>query len=211
MPNDDAEKTDDANAPTSDAESFDAVGAAAELAAAMKRRPAPEADANPTNYTAILEDEVEALQRVVAEKEEALQAALEKAAQAKAEVDRARARLERDAAATIGRKQRDVVASFLDVADDLGRAAAELTGNGVNTALAQGVLMVASKLQTVLGRHGAVHRPALGLPFDSAHHEAIGTVPATDEVPEGTVASVVQEGYVIGDHTLRVARVVVAR
>lgn len=214
MPEDDREpEQTESTAPSP--ETFDAVEAAAELAAALGRQSEADPDAdtnpNPTNYTAILEDEVEALQAALAEKEQALEAAQAKAAEARAEVEKARARLERDAVGTIERKRRDVISSFLDVADDLGRAADELRNNGVDAALAQGVHMVVSKLQTVLRQHGAEHRPALGQAFDSAVHEAIGTVPASDENPDGVVVAVVQEGYVIGEQVLRAARVVVAK
>ncbi len=208
MPEDDPQNND---APT---ETFDAVKAAAELAAALGDEPATvraSADESPTNYTAILEDEVETLTRLIEEKEQALQAAKENAASARAEVDRARARLERDATITIERKRRDVIVSFLDIADDLDRAASELNGNGVPAALAQGVTMVVSKLETVLIQHGAKRRPSLGEPFDSAHHEAVGTVPATEETPAGQIAVVLREGYELGEQTLRPARVVVAK
>ncbi len=214
MPDDDREIPDDAPDAEGTEEPFDAVKAAAELAAALGNVPGatePEAEANPTNYTAILEDEVEALQGELAEKQQALQDAQERAEAARAEVDRARARLTRDAEATIERKRRGVIESFLDVVDDLDRAAGELAKNGVDGAVAQGVTLVVAKFQTVLVQHGVKHRPSLGEPFDPAHHEAIGTVPATDETPDGTIAAVVQEGYDVGEQTLRAARVVVAK
>lgn len=200
---------------------FDAVKAAEELAAALGREPSSEATSaatNPTNYTAILEDEVEALQRALAEKDEALaeksralEAAEAKAVEARTEVARARARLERDATAQIERKRRSIIASFLDVADDLDRAAEELAKGDAPEAIAKGVQVVVRELQRVLEQHGVRVRPALGQPFDSAYHEAIGTAPATEESPDGTVAAVLSQGYEIGEETLRAARVVVAK
>ncbi len=200
---------------------FDAVKAAEELAAALGREPASEEGrvaGSPTNYTAILEDEVEALQRALAEKDQslaektqALEAAEAKALEARTEVARARTRLERDAKAEIERKRRAIIASFLDVADDLERAAAELAKGDAPEAIAKGVQVVVRELEGVLKQHGVRLRPALGQPFDSAHHEAIGTVPASEETPDGTVAAVLSQGYEIGEETLRAARVVVAK
>ncbi|MCR9160151.1 MAG: nucleotide exchange factor GrpE [Nannocystaceae bacterium] len=200
---------------------FDAVKAAEELAAALGRTPgseAPEAPSTPTNYTAILEDEVEALQRALAEKDralaektQALEAAEAKALEARAEVARARTRLERDAKAEVERKRRSIIASFLDVADDLDRAAQELAKGDAPEAIAKGVQVVVKELEGVLKQHDVRLRPALGQPFDSAQHEAIGTVPATEDTPEGTVAAVLSQGYEIGEETLRAARVVVAK
>lgn len=207
---DNSEKSEDS------AHSFDAVEAAAEFAAAMAKDPprAPNGDApgpGHDRYTALLEDEVESLKAELAEKEEALAAAQKKAASAAAEVDRIRARLEASAAGTIEHKRRSVLASFLDVADALDRAVVELGNGGGAAAIAQGVQGVRSELQNVLRQHGAKHQPSMGHPFDPAHHEAIATVPATADSPAGTITAVLSEGYVLGDHTLRAARVVVAK
>jgi molecular chaperone GrpE len=202
--------------PDDSAPPFDAVKAAAEFAAAMADHPPAPADGEAPsdggdNYTAILEDEIENLKSLLAEKEQALADAHKRAAAAKAEVDVVRARIERSAAETIEHKRRSVLASFLDVADLLDRAVAELDNSEVADALAQGVRAVRLELHNILGRHGAKHRPATGHPFDPQHHEAIATAPATADAPAGTVAAVVSEGYVLGEATLRVARVVVAK
>jgi molecular chaperone GrpE len=198
---------------------FDAVKAAAEFAAAMAGDP-PSDDEAPSDdgggdggdrYTAILEQEIESLKAMLAQKEEALTAAQAKAAAAAAEIDRVRARLERSAADTIEHKRKSVLASFLDVADALDRAVAVIDDTEVTAALAQGVHAVRSELHNVLGRHGVTHRPSIGEPFDPAHHEAVATAPATGDAPAGTITEVVSEGYVLGEVTLRVARVSVAK
>ncbi|MEX1362730.1 MAG: nucleotide exchange factor GrpE [Nannocystaceae bacterium] len=211
MPDD--SPTDPGSSPSSP-EAFDAARAAAEFAEAMaaepdsgREGPSPGTD----NYTAMLEDEVEALKALLVEKEEALAAARDKAANAAAEVDRVRARLEGSAANTIERARRSVIASFLDVADALDRAVSELDSGVVAPAIAQGVRTVRSELRSVLRQHGARQRPSVGQPFDPAHHEAIAVVPATTDAPAGTITAVLSEGYEIGDVTLRVARVVVAK
>lgn len=193
---------------------FDAVQAAAEFAAAMAEDPSTDgeaASAGNDRYTALLEDEIATLRAELADKEAALAAAQARASTAVAEVDRVRARIERSAAGTIENNRRSVLASFLDIADAFDRALAGLDDGGVARALAEGVQAIRSELHGVLGRHGAKHRPSKGHPFDPAHHEAIATAPATDDTPAGTIIEVLSEGYVLGDSTLRVARVVVAR
>ncbi len=192
---------------------FDAAQAAAEFAAAMAEEP-PSSETPNTGtdkYTALLEEEVESLKAVLADKEQELLDAQKKATAAAAEVDRARTRIEASAAGTIERKRRSVLTSFLEVADAVDRAVDALTNGGVAPALTQGVQAVQSELRAVFGRHGAKHRPALGQPFDPAHHEAIATAPANADSPAGTITAVLGEGYDIGDETLRVARVVVAK
>lgn len=193
---------------------FDAVQAAAEFAAAMAESSAepPEAPAaGKDKYTDLLEDEIESLKALVAEKDNALDAAHQRAQAATAEVARARARIETSAKADAERKRRSVLTSFLDVADALDRAVAELDKGDVAPAVAQGVRGVRSELHNVLRQHGAKHRPSRGEAFDPAHHEAIATAPATAEHPEGTILDVLSEGYELGDETLRAARVVVAK
>lgn len=210
MPDEDPENSE------SSAPAFDAAQAAAEFAAAMAEDPPAPSDVEaPTpgndKYTALLEDEIESLKDLLAEKEEALAAAEAKVTTARAEVDRVRTRIEASAKNTIEHKRRSVLASFLDVADALDRAVTEIDNGGAMDALAQGVRGVRSEIHNVLGRHGAKHRPAMGQPFDPNYHEAIATVPATDEAPAGTITAVLSEGYDLGEATLRVARVVVAK
>ena len=190
--------------------------AAAEFAAAMAADPPVAPQGEPAsdggdNYTAILEEEIENLKALLAQKEEALTAAQNKAAASAAEIANVRARLERSAAETIEHKRKSVLASFLDVADALDRAVAEIDNAGAADALAKGVHAVRAELQNVLSRHGAKHRPAIGETFDPAHHEAIATAPASEQAPAGTITAVVSEGYVLGEATLRVARVIVAK
>jgi len=190
---------------------FDAAQAAAEFAAAMAGEPGEPAPSDAGNYTAILEGEVETLERMLADKDEALRAAQEKSAAASAEVDRVRTRIEREAERTIDRAHRAVLLSVLEVADDLDRAVEQLSTHEVPPAVAQGVQMVRSKLHAVLAQHRARHRPSLGLPFDSAHHEAVSLAPATDATPAGSVVEVLSEGYELDEQTLRPAKVVVAK
>lgn len=216
MADDDPQITEPTESAESSEPAFDAVRAAAEFAAAMAEDAPPEPDGeapSPGNdrYTALLEDEVETLKAMLADKEESLAAAQDKAASAAAEVDRVRARLEGSAAGTIEHKRRSVIASFLDVADALDRAVTELDNGAGVPEVAQGIRTVRSELHNVLRQHGARHRPAMGQPFDPAHHEAIAVVPATSDVPAGTITAVLSEGYEIGDATLRAARVVVAK
>ena len=122
-----------------------------------------------------------------------------------------RARIERDAEATIERGRRKVLIRFLDVADDLDRAVTVLGSHDVAPALAQGIQAVRDELRNAFKQHGVTRRPSHGEPFDPAHHEAIGTVPASDSTPAGSIAEVMQEGYALGEETLRAARVVVAK
>ncbi len=104
---------------------------------------------------------------------------------------------------------------MLDVADNLSRALASLddetkaqAGPALETLL-EGVELTERRLASTLERHGVKQvSPEPGEPLDPNRHQAAAQVPA--EQPKGTIAHVMQPGYVIGERTLRAAMVVVS-
>jgi molecular chaperone GrpE len=153
--------------------------------------------------------EVEALrQEVGAMKERALRAL------ADAENTRKRAEREREETRlyAITRFARDL----LSVSDNLNRALTACppeAREGASDALKSvmdGVEATERELQAVLARHGVKLIAAEGVKFDPNLHQAIAEVPAEGRQP-GTVVSVIQSGYSIGDRLLRAAMVTVAK
>src|SRR5438128_9133707 len=112
------------------------------------------------------------------------------------------------------------IASFardtLAVADNMDRALKALDAElrekadaGIK-ALLDGVELTERELLKVLEKHGVRKFEPLGEKFDPNLHQAMYEV-ADPSVPAGTVAQVVQAGYMIGERILRPALVVVAR
>jgi len=145
-----------------------------------------------------------------------VEALKDRALRAMAEVENVRKRLERerDDARTysVTRFARDI----LTVADNLNRALSAFppdvrakTDDAVKAVL-DGVEATARELGAALGRHGVKPIAAEGQKFDPNLHQAIAEVPTRD-APPGTVVSVVQDGYLIGDRLLRPAMVTVAK
>lgn len=104
---------------------------------------------------------------------------------------------------------------MLDVADNFSRALASLDDDARTnaepalTTLLEGVELTEKRLLSSLERHGVKKiDPAPGEPLDPNRHQAAAQVPA--EQAKGTIAHVMQPGYVIGDRTLRAAMVVVS-
>ena len=93
--------------------------------------------------------------------------------------------------------------------DDLERSVDALTTAGADESLRGGVELTARALRDVLIREGLAEIAPDGAVFDPREHEALLAQP-TNEVAEGTVLSVVQAGWRLGEHVLRPARVVVA-
>jgi molecular chaperone GrpE len=192
---------------------FDAVGAAAELDAALAAgAPGAEIDAeiasgrSATNdsYVALLEAETVELTSLVAKKDERIQT-LEN------EADRARARIERAAEKDTEQRTRTLVLGFLDVLDDLDRALAAARQGGAAQAVIEGMELGRKRFLARLGELGVRHAPALGTRFDPGLHEALSVMPTQEPEHDGMVVGVMREGYRMGEDTLRPAGVAVAK
>ena len=133
-----------------------------------------------------------------------------------AEMENLRRRTEREIADAraygISSFARDIVA----VADNMDRALQTLDAeirekaDASVKALLDGVELTERELHKVLEKHGVRKFDPLGEKFDPNVHQAMFELP--DETrPAGTVAQVVQPGYMIGGRVLRPALVAVAK
>lgn len=123
-----------------------------------------------------------------------------------AEFDNYRKRNQRDRESLVTRLQAELVASLLDVLDDLQRVG----DSGEDTSAAavlEGVRLVEKKFMAVLEGAGLAPVEADGARFDPAVMEAVGTVPTDDEALDGQVADAFQRGYRMGELLVRPARV----
>jgi molecular chaperone GrpE len=133
-----------------------------------------------------------------------------------AEMENLRRRTEREIADTrayaISAFARDIVGVADNMARGISALDAELQENadaGLRTLL-EGVELTERELAKVLEKHGVRKFDPLGEKFDPNLHQAMFEV--TDPtVPAGTVAQVVQPGYLIGERVLRPAMVAVAK
>lgn len=99
----------------------------------------------------------------------------------------------------------DNMARALDSLPDDEREALTEGGKG----LLGGIEMTQKELHTVLTRHGVTAIEAEpGAAFDPNLHQAVANIPS--EHPNGTIASLFQAGWKIGDRTLRAAMVAVS-
>ncbi|WP_265441349.1 nucleotide exchange factor GrpE [Bradyrhizobium sp. SEMIA] len=106
----------------------------------------------------------------------------------------------------------DFARELLQVADNLRRAID--TGSPEQGAKDDGLLggVVATNriLTQILKRFGVEEIEALNRPFDPMKHEAVMETDRSDQ-PPGSVADVLENGYMLHDRLLRPARVVVAK
>jgi molecular chaperone GrpE len=149
-----------------------------------------------------------ALAKEVAESKDKLLRAL-------AEMENMRRRTDREVADARAYGVSGLARDLIGVADNLRRAleAAGESGaaiEGPAKTLHEGVELIERELLKVLERHGVKRFEPQGAKFDPNFHQAIFEV-CDANVPVGSVAQVIQPGYMIGERVLRPAIVGVAK
>jgi molecular chaperone GrpE len=133
-----------------------------------------------------------------------------------AEMENLRRRTEREVADSRVYGVTNFARDILGVADNMARSASALTAElktradeGMK-ALLDGVELTERELLKVLEKHGVKKFEPLGEKFDPNLHQAMFELPDPSR-PAGTVAQVVQPGYMLGERVLRPALVAVAK
>lgn len=116
-------------------------------------------------------------------------------------------RVERDNELMYASMKGDIIKKVLPALDDLERA---LQNRPADDAWANGIELIARKLQNILDVEGVKRIEAEGAEFNPIFHEAISHESA-DDVESGHVISVVQNGYMLGERVIRPALVRVAQ
>ena len=102
------------------------------------------------------------------------------------------------------------VRSIIPVLDHFDLALNQQALNSASEKVLHGVKMVRDELRKALEQQGVTTiTPERGDEFNPLLHEAMMNQPAEDVVP-GSIVSVLQPGYAMGEMTLRPAKVVVA-
>jgi molecular chaperone GrpE len=128
-------------------------------------------------------------------------------ARSQAEFQNYKKRIERDNELTYASMKGDIVKKVLPVLDDLELA---LQNCPAEDAWANGIELIARKLQNILESEGVKRIEAKGLAFDPNFHDAITHEPS-EEVESGHVIDVVRNGYILGERVIRPASVRVAQ
>src|SRR5260370_20456203 len=132
-----------------------------------------------------------------------------------AEMETLRRRTDREVADAGAYGVSSLARDLIGVADNLRRAL-EADGEsaavieGPAKALHEGVELIEREFHKILERHGVKSFDPLGAKFDPNFHQAIFEVSGAN-VPAGSIAQVIQPGYMIGERVLRPAIVGVAK
>ena len=150
----------------------------------------------------------------VAELENQLAEANNKALYAAAEIQNVRRRLETEKQQASAYAASQFAKDMLAIKDNLDRALAavteELRGDKVASQFLAGIEATARELEQVFARHGISRIQSVGEPLDPHRHQAMMEIPTGDAVP-GTIVEEMQAGYMLKDRLLRPALVAVAK
>ena len=158
-------------------------------------------------------DRVTELEAALAKAEQEKKDNYDRFLRAAADLENHRRRSKRDLDDARAEARTRVLKEMLPVVDNLerGLAHAEEAGKaGDPAAIVDGLRLVLRQFNHAFERSDVTPVEAQGQPFDPNLHEAISQVETADH-PPGTVVSVLQRGYKLGDRLLRPSLVVVAK
>ncbi|HEV8052569.1 MAG TPA: nucleotide exchange factor GrpE [Parachlamydiaceae bacterium] len=158
----------------------------------------------PAKTVSVSELELSSLRRELAE-------AKDKYLRVLAESENARKRLQKEKQETIQYALQNVIVDFLSPIDHMENAlnfTQQMSDDVKHWAV--GFQMILSQFKDVLSNNGVTPFSSEGKPFDPHRHEAVEAV-ENDSVPPGTVIEESLKGYIMGDKTIRPARVKVSK
>lgn len=128
-----------------------------------------------------------------------------------AEMENMKKRLQRERQQFFQVAKENAILDFLPISDDLMRTLEAMKEGGAHDAYIDGVELVASKFDEVLTKYDVERIDQTGVPFDVDLHDAMMRQKSEDEsVESGTILQVIENGYRMGDKTLRHAKVIVS-
>lgn len=155
----------------------------------------------------LLSERDEQIENLEQELEEAKEGRLRKAA----ELENYRKRIQRERSQIYETAKANALEDFLFINDDLRRTLKAAEELEVDKTFLDGVTLVAEKFEEVLRKHGVERIDQEGVPFDVDVHDAMmRQKPEDEDIESDIVLNVVENGYRIGDRTIRHAKVIVS-
>ena len=125
-----------------------------------------------------------------------------------AEFDNFRKRTIKEKMELVERGSEGAWLAILPILDDMERAVAASHKSDDIESLRQGEELVMKKFESVLQGAGITRIECIGEPFNEDEQEAVARFAASEDM-RGKVIDCVQQGYKMGEHVLRYAKVVV--
>lgn len=125
-----------------------------------------------------------------------------------AEFDNFRKRTIKEKMELVERGSEGAWKAILPILDDMERAVTASAKSEDIEALREGEMLVMKKFESVLQAQGITRIECVGQPFNEEEQEAVARFAAAEDM-RGKVIDCVQNGYKMGEHVLRYAKVVV--
>ena len=176
-----------------------------------------QAEENPTEETAQEEGLAkeltveEQLANMLAEAQQMVSEERDKYLRLSAEFDNYRKRTLKEKAELIKNGAEKTLTAILPVLDDFERALKNMEASEETKAMKEGVELIFSKFQKILGQEGLQKIETDGQAFDTDFHEAIALIPSPSEELKGKILDCVQTGYMLNDKVILHAKVAVAQ
>ena len=148
------------------------------------------------------------LEELLVAAEEKAEAAEKEIAYRDAEIQNVRKRMASEKAEAVQYASMGLARRMIAVFDDTNRAINAIP-EGTEDPISDGLRLLRNRLWQELSAAG-VSEISTEIEFDPNLHEALTTVPASDQTPAKTIVSVIEPGYRFKDRIIRAARVVVA-
>ena len=153
----------------------------------------------------------EQLANMLAEAQQIIEEQKDKYLRLSAEFDNYRKRTLKEKAELIKNGGEKTLTAILPVLDDFERALKNMEALEETKAMKEGVELIFSKFQKILGQEGLQKIETEGQAFDTDFHEAIALIPAPSEDLKGKILDCVQTGYMLNEKVIRHAKVAVAQ
>jgi molecular chaperone GrpE len=128
-----------------------------------------------------------------------------------AELENYRKRVQRERSQIYETAKANALDDFLDINDDLRRTLKAAEDVEVNDTFMDGLLLVANKFEEVLNKYGVERIDEVGVPFNVDLHDAMmRKKPEDEDVGSDVVLEVIENGYRMGERTIRHAKVIVS-
>ena len=120
-----------------------------------------------------------------------------------------RKRKDKEMSDTVRFANQDLLVQLLPVLDNFDRTLDAISKTDNLTAIKDGISLVENNMKKTLSKIGLEPMASNGKEFDSELHEAITSIPATEEDQAGKVVDTIEKGYKLKDRVIRFAKVVV--
>ena len=170
------------------------------------------ADAQDEDEAPHVEDDVEpeqSLEDQLVQLREERDSYLDGLQRSRADLDNYRKRATQEKLQAASRGKADLLHALLPILGNM-RLALQHADQDAD-AVRQGVQMIWQQFEGFMRDQGIEPIPTVGEPFDPAHHEALSTIPATDDHPPDTIVTEIKAGYLFEGRLLSPAQVIVAR